>query len=218
MVPLRSALMASGAVTVFVGGVAFVAFVAFDAVVVLDAVVPVDFAVGAAVCATAGAAQTQSAATAPMMIPRRIRVTTTVPSLVTSFGNSIRSTGGSPPPEGIAPTVDVTFEDFQELVRQVLDAVPAPFDELLQRVPVIVLADSPEHEPTLLGRYHGVPLPERSHGEPTLPSTIEIYWRPLCHHARTETELRDEVRITVLHELGHHLGMDEDDLDRLGYA
>lgn len=114
--------------------------------------------------------------------------------------------------------MDVTFDDFRELVRQVIDTVPAPFDGLLEKVPVIALPDSPTHDPVLLGRYHGVPLPERSHGEPTLPSTIEIYWRPLCNHARSDAELREQVRITVLHELGHHLGMDEDDLDRLGYA
>ena len=134
------------------------------------------------------------------------------------MGNSTRSMGKWPLPEGIAPTVDITFEAFQELVRQVMDGVPAPFDELLRKVPVIVLPDSPEHEPTLLGRYHGVPLPDRSHGEPILPSTIEIYWRPLCHDARSDAQLREQVRITVLHELGHHLGMDEDDLDRLGYG
>ncbi len=113
--------------------------------------------------------------------------------------------------------MDTTRDHFEALVREIIDAVPDPFARLVDAVPVIVVDDSPSDGPTLFGRYHGVPLPERTHGEPTLPSTIEIYMRPLCEATRTEHELREQVRVTVLHELGHHLGMDEDDLDRLGY-
>lgn len=112
----------------------------------------------------------------------------------------------------------IAFHEFQDLVRAVMDTVPAPFDGELSRVPVVVLPNAPEYEPDLYGLYQGIPLTERAGDAPDLPSTIEIYMLPLCDDVTDLDELREEVRITLLHELGHHLGMNEDDLDRLGYA
>lgn len=112
--------------------------------------------------------------------------------------------------------MDVSRADFESLIADVIDAIPAPFDVHLARVPVVVVSRAPE--PGLLGRYVGVPLPERIGGDPVEPSVIEIFMDTLVDGARTLVELREEVRITVLHELGHHLGMDEDDLHRLGYG
>lgn len=99
-----------------------------------------------------------------------------------------------------------------------MDDVPEPFARELGRVPVQVLDRAPAFEGPLYGRYTGVPLDERGGEYPHLPSVIELYIHPLADDCETVEELRDEIRITVLHELGHHLGMDEDDLHRLGYG
>ena len=107
---------------------------------------------------------------------------------------------------------------FEQLVRDAIDAVPEPFVRELARVPVLVQDEPPPGESGLYGLYHGVALDERFGSEPLEPSTITIYMRTLLDHCEDEIELEREVRITLLHELGHHLGLDEDDLDRLGYA
>ncbi len=114
--------------------------------------------------------------------------------------------------------MDVTREQFEEHVRRALDAVPEPFSAELARVAVNVHEQPPPGAGRLYGRYTGVPLDERGGEPPLLPSVIEIYMHPMVHDCRDEDELRHEIRITVLHELGHHFGFDEDDLARLGYA
>jgi len=114
--------------------------------------------------------------------------------------------------------MEVTRERFEELVRQAMDDVPEPFASALAHVPVTVHDRAPDDDPHLYGRYSGIPLDERGGEYPHLPSVIEVFIHPLAGDCRDEDELREEVRITVLHELGHHLGMDEDQLDRLGYA
>lgn len=111
-----------------------------------------------------------------------------------------------------------TRQDFEALVRRAIDMVPHPFAALLDEVPVIVRDMPPPGEGVLYGIYLGVPLPERGGELPAPPSVIEIYMQPLLEDFPDAGELAEQVRITVLHELGHHLGMDEDDLDRAGYA
>ena len=111
-----------------------------------------------------------------------------------------------------------TTEQFEELVRTAIDDVPEPFASALAEVPVIVRERSRPETGSAYGLYTGVPLDQRGGGMPFLPSTIEIYRHPLVDHFPDPEVLRAEVRITVLHELGHHLGMDEDQLERLGYA
>lgn len=70
----------------------------------------------------------------------------------------------------------------------------------------------------LFGLYHGVPLAERYSGESWEPDRIVLYQKPIEAACATEEEVVQEVRTTVLHEVGHFLGMSEDELDRLGYA
>ena len=107
----------------------------------------------------------------------------------------------------------MTFEDH---VRAALDELPPHIAEALQNVAVVVEDENAE-EPDLLGLYHGVPLPERGDMAGTLPDRISIYRIPLEESFPDPDELRSEIRITVLHELGHYFGLDEDRLAELGY-
>jgi len=107
----------------------------------------------------------------------------------------------------------VTFEDH---VRAALDELPPHIAEALENVAVVVEDENPE-EPDLLGLYHGVPLPERGDMAGSLPDQISIYRIPLEESFPDPAELREEIRITVLHELGHYFGLDEDRLAELGY-
>ena len=107
----------------------------------------------------------------------------------------------------------MTFEDH---VRAALDELPPHIAKALENVAVVVEDENPE-EPDLLGLYHGVPLPERGDMAGSLPDTISIYRIPLEESFPDPNELREEIRITVLHELGHYFGLDEDRLEELGY-
>lgn len=109
-------------------------------------------------------------------------------------------------------------DEFEDLVRDAIDDIPEPFASALEEVPVIVREFPPAETGPIYGLYSGVPLDARGGGAPFLPSTIEIFMHPLVDDFPDDATLRHEVRVTVLHELGHHLGMSEDDLDRLGYA
>jgi predicted Zn-dependent protease with MMP-like domain len=107
----------------------------------------------------------------------------------------------------------LTFDDH---VRAALDELPPHIAEALQNVAVVVEDENAE-EPDLLGLYHGVPLPERGDMAGALPDRISIYRIPLEESFPDPDELRSEIRITVLHELGHYFGLDEDRLAELGY-
>jgi predicted Zn-dependent protease with MMP-like domain len=107
---------------------------------------------------------------------------------------------------------------FDEHVRAALDLLPADLARALDNVAVVVEDENAE-DPDLFGLYHGVPLPERgSHYAGHLPDRISIYRLPLQEEFDDPAELEEEIRITVLHELAHYFGIDEDRLDELGYA
>jgi predicted Zn-dependent protease with MMP-like domain len=105
---------------------------------------------------------------------------------------------------------------FEDHVRAALDSLPPQFRDALRNVAIVIEDENPG-DPDLLGLYEGVPLPEREHGEPLLPDRITIYRLPLEESFPDPDELREEIRITVLHELGHYFGLDEDRLAELGY-
>lgn len=107
----------------------------------------------------------------------------------------------------------MTFDDH---VRAALDELPPHLAAALQNVAVVVEDENPE-EPDLFGLYHGVPLPERGDMAGALPDKISIYRIPLEESFPDAEELRDEIRITVLHELAHYFGLDEDRIADLGY-
>ncbi|HET8960702.1 metallopeptidase family protein [Nocardioides sp.] len=109
--------------------------------------------------------------------------------------------------------------EFEGLVNEALDAIPDELSALIENVVVLVEDDAPADDPDLLGLYDGVALTER-YGDygMVLPDRIFIYRRPLLEMCATEEELVREVRITVVHEIAHHFGIDDDRLHELGYG
>ena len=105
---------------------------------------------------------------------------------------------------------------FEDQVRAALDELPPHIAEALRNVAVVVEDENPE-DGDLLGLYHGVPLPERGDVAGSLPDKISIYRIPLEEAFPDPEELREEIRITVLHELAHYFGLDEDRIAELGY-
>jgi Uncharacterized protein conserved in bacteria len=105
---------------------------------------------------------------------------------------------------------------FDDVVRAALDEVPSEIAAGLRNVAVVVEEENAE-DPDLYGLFEGVPLTEGGPDAGDLPNRIAIYRRPLEADFPDEDELRDEIRITVLHELGHYFGLDEDRLAELGY-
>ncbi len=105
---------------------------------------------------------------------------------------------------------------FDDHVRAALDALPPHLSAALQNVAVVV-EDENRDDPDLYGLYEGVPLPERGDMAGALPDRISIYRLPLEEEFPDPAELVEEIRITVLHELGHYFGLDEDRLAELGY-
>jgi predicted Zn-dependent protease with MMP-like domain len=107
----------------------------------------------------------------------------------------------------------MTFEDH---VRAALDSLPPALAQALRNVAVVVEEVHPD-DPDLFGLYEGIPLPERGDDAGSLPDRIAIYRRPLEEEFPDPADLEREIRITVLHELGHYFGLDEDRLEELGY-
>ena len=107
---------------------------------------------------------------------------------------------------------------FDELVSDALDLIPPRLAAVMDNV-VVLVADRHPEEADLLGLYEGVALTERdSHYAGSLPDTITIYRDALLDICDREDQVVDEVRITVVHEIAHHFGIDDDRLHELGWA
>ena len=107
---------------------------------------------------------------------------------------------------------------FDLLVSDALDLIPAELAAELDNVVVLVEDRNPE-EPDLLGLYHGIALTERdSFYAGSLPDTITIYRDALLDICETEDQVVAEVSVTVIHEIAHHFGIDDDRLHELGWA
>ena len=114
-------------------------------------------------------------------------------------------------------------QEFKEVVREAMDGLPAEFSEKIQNVAVIV-RDQPSKEEisstgldpeldTLFGLYDGLSLTEQSVSYPDLyPSRITIFRLPLLEECQNKKELINEIRLTVIHEIGHYFGLGEEDL------
>ncbi len=116
----------------------------------------------------------------------------------------------------------MSLRAFEKLVAQALDSLPRQFAELLENVAVVV-EDEPDpedlaamgmdpEEDDLFGLYQGVPLSERDTFYDAIPDRVAIYRGPILRNTVSRREVIREVRDTVVHELGHHFGLDEDDM------
>lgn len=112
---------------------------------------------------------------------------------------------------------------FERLVERAIASLPPDLLDYLDNVQITV-ADVPPEDPVgdgeeiLLGLYEGVPRTERDFGEGLLPDRITLFRRPLEARARSHRELAEVVRETVVHEIAHHFGIDDDHLDELGWG
>ncbi|BBX67758.1 metallopeptidase family protein [Mycolicibacterium psychrotolerans] len=114
--------------------------------------------------------------------------------------------------------VRMSPQRFDELVGDALDLIPADLAAAIDNV-VILVADRNADEPELLGLYEGVALTERdSWYAGALPDTITIYRDALLDICHSDDEVVNEVAITVIHEIAHHFGIDDDRLHELGWG
>jgi predicted Zn-dependent protease with MMP-like domain len=118
--------------------------------------------------------------------------------------------------------------EFESLVGEALDGIPEPFRERLENVEVIIedqptpsllraMGMNPKRD-TLFGLYEGVPLTEReANYAMALPDRIIIFYRPLVRTFRSPAAIRREIQKTVIHEIGHFLGLDEAEIEGEGF-
>ena len=114
----------------------------------------------------------------------------------------------------------ISRETFEQLVEKALDELPKQFADLLHNIAIVVeeepspadrsLLEDPRHE--LLGIYRGVPLPQRVHGAPLMPDQIAIFRGPILRIAQSRYEATQQIRDTVIHELGHYFGLGDEEM------
>jgi predicted Zn-dependent protease with MMP-like domain len=107
---------------------------------------------------------------------------------------------------------------FEEHVERVLASLPSELSAAMSNVEIVVEDENPD-DPDLFGLYLGIPLTERGDYTGVLPDKIAIYRLPLEEEFGDDPSvLEEEIRITVLHEVAHHFGIDEDRHDQLGWS
>ena len=115
--------------------------------------------------------------------------------------------------------LEMTRDRFEELVSDALDSVPTELASLMDNVVVLVEDEPPDGEAELLGVYDGTPLTERGDWYAgALPDRITIFRLPTLRVCETEQDVVEEVEITVVHEIAHHFGIDDERLHELGYS
>ena len=113
--------------------------------------------------------------------------------------------------------VDIPPERFSELVADALDGIPPELGRYMDNVAVFI--DDHNRSGRLFGLYEGIPLTKReNYGGLAMPDRITIYRRTICGACHTEDEVVHQVRVTVIHEVAHHFGIDDARLSELGWA
>jgi predicted Zn-dependent protease with MMP-like domain len=116
-------------------------------------------------------------------------------------------------------------ENFERLVADALDSLPDDIALAMDNVEVVVEEEPPPevragagrgHD--VLGYYHGIPLTNRSYYNNVLPDRISIYRGPITRAAHTPSRIKEQVRRTVIHEIAHHFGIDDERLRELGWS
>ena len=116
--------------------------------------------------------------------------------------------------------VEVTPEQFEDLVAAALERVPQGLADLVDNVVFVVEPEPPSDDPDLLGLYEGIPLTERG---PTtyagaMPDRVTVFRGPILRMCRSRDEVVEEVVVTVVHEIAHHFGIDDERLHELGWG
>lgn len=115
--------------------------------------------------------------------------------------------------------LELTRETFEELVSDALDSIPPELTRIMDNVAVFVEDEPAAEEPELLGLYEGTPLTERGEWYAgVLPDRITIYMGPTLRMCESNEEVVDEVATTVVHEVAHHFGIDDERLHALGWG
>ena len=107
--------------------------------------------------------------------------------------------------------------EFERVVGEALDLIPPELGEMMDNLVVVVEDAHPQED--LLGLYEGVPLTERhDYGGMVMPDRVTIYRIPICAMCDSSDEVREEVAVTVVHEVAHHFGIEDDVLHELGWG
>lgn len=117
-------------------------------------------------------------------------------------------------------------ESFEQLVQDAIRELPEEFRQKLENV-VVIIEDEPSSEllerldvlpeDSLFGLYEGIPLTERGFEAPLHPDRIWIFQGPIEDECESEEDIKEEVKITIVHEVAHFFGLDDDYLEALGY-
>jgi predicted Zn-dependent protease with MMP-like domain len=111
----------------------------------------------------------------------------------------------------------VSAREFERHVADALDALPEELGRLMENVAIVAADRHPTED--LLGLYEGIPLTERDdYGGLVMPDVISLYRLPLCEIAADTDELIEEIAVTVVHEIAHHFGIDDDALHAWGWG
>jgi predicted Zn-dependent protease with MMP-like domain len=114
--------------------------------------------------------------------------------------------------------LEIPAEEFEDLVAEALDEIPDELARLVDNV-VFVVEDDSDERGELLGLYEGIPLTERgTYYAGVMPDRITIYRLPILAICDSVEDVIDEVHVTVVHEIAHHFGIDDDRLHDLGYG
>jgi predicted Zn-dependent protease with MMP-like domain len=109
--------------------------------------------------------------------------------------------------------------EFEGLVAEALDTIPPELAKLIDNVVVLVEDEAPEETPDLLGLYEGTPLTERDGWYAgVLPDTIRLFRMPILRICNSFDDVVDEVQVTVVHEVAHYFGIDDERLHELGWG
>ncbi|WP_426593232.1 metallopeptidase family protein [Cellulomonas sp. McL0617] len=116
--------------------------------------------------------------------------------------------------------VEMTRAEFEDAVRDALDEIPQELAAMMDNVVVLVEDSPPADEQDLLGLYEGTPLTERGDfwASGSLPDRITIFRLPTLAFCADRSEVVEEVAVTVVHEIAHHFGIDDDRLHDLGWG
>ncbi|QKW08005.1 metallopeptidase family protein [Streptomyces sp. NA04227] len=115
--------------------------------------------------------------------------------------------------------LEMTRDAFEELVAEALDRIPPELTRVMDNVAVFVEDEPPSDDPELLGLYEGTPLTERGEWYAgVLPDRITIYMGPTLRYCEAPEEIVEEVAVTVVHEVAHHFGIEDERLHELGWG